>query len=362
MPVMENTESAKILIISDAWRPQINGVVRTYEFLSAELEKAGHTVRVIGPADFPARMALPGYSEIELVLLPYRRLARMVEDFSPDYLHVATEGPLGWAARRYAIKHGLTYTTAYHTQFPDYVAKRVARFIPALRSWTHRKVTALIRHFHKPAGAIVVTTPSLKEELESKGYERPMHCLARGVPVELFYPGPPDALHDVPRPIALYVGRVAVEKNLEDFLAMDWPGSKVIVGEGPDKPSLQKKFPEALFAGKKVDKELASYYRSADLFAFPSRTDTFGIVLIEALASGLPVAAYNVTGPRDIITHPHLGCLHEDLSTAALEALKHADRAEDRHAHVRAHYTWPAVAQQFMDILKKVGVTGAPKS
>ncbi|MCB9989615.1 MAG: glycosyltransferase family 1 protein [Rhodospirillales bacterium] len=360
MPATENTESlterSKILIISDAWHPQVNGVVRTYEHLSDELKKAGHDVRVIGPGDFPYRINMPGYSEIELTVLPRRRLARLITAYAPDYLHIATEGPLGWAARDFALRNNIRFTTAYHTQFPVYVAKRVEKILPFLAPWSEQKATAFIRKFHQPSAGMVITTPSMRTVLEGQSYDAPMHCMARGVPVDRFTPGDASIFDDMPRPVALYVGRVAIEKNLEDFLKMDWPGSKVVVGDGPSREALARKYPSVRFAGKKMGDDLAAHYRSADLFVFPSRTDTFGIVLLEALASGLPVAAYDVTGPRDIITHPHLGHVHaDDLSEAARQAMVHADKAQHRHDHVRAHYGWPAIARQFMDILTVSG-------
>ncbi len=342
----------KILIISDAWKPQVNGVVRTYEYIIAELVAMDHEIEVIGPADFPYRMPLIGYPEIELALFPYRRLKGMVEAFAPEHIHIATEGPLGQAGRKYCLKHDVSFTTSYHTHFPDYVAKRVAKFLPFLAKPVKQMTIRNIRNFHDPAAGMMIATQSLEDELKDWGFASTMHRLTRGVHVDLFNPGAPELFHDLPRPVALYVGRVAIEKNLEDFLAMTWDGAKVIVGDGPSLPVLQKKYPEALFVGTKEGEELAAHYRSADIFVFPSRTDTFGIVLIEALASGLPVAAYNVTGPRDIITAPHLGALHEnDLAAAAREALAVKDDKDARHQHICDHYTWPAVARQFLKAL-----------
>lgn len=355
---MEKNESKKILIISDAWKPQVNGVVRTYEYIAEELTRAGHDVRVIGPHDFPRRLKMPGYNEIELALSPYRRLRRIIDDFAPDYLHVATEGPLGWAARRYCRAHGMSYTTAYHTHFPDYVAKRLGKHIPVLQPLIRRQMIKFVREFHAEGHGLMVATPSLEDELLSWEFKTPMYRLLRGVHVDLFRPHDgeePRLFDDLPRPVALYVGRVALEKNLESFLAMDWAGSKIIVGDGPSREMLEKKYPEAHFVGKKEGEELAAHYRSSDIFVFPSKTDTFGIVLIEALASGLPVAAHDVTGPRDIVTADYLGHLHEDLALAARTALAHSDKAHDRHLHVRETYTWPVVAQQFLDILYEAG-------
>jgi glycosyltransferase involved in cell wall biosynthesis len=347
----------KILIISDAWTPQINGVVRTYEHICEELEKIGQEVYVIGPSDFPRRMPMPGYREIELVIAPYRRLKRKIEELesnSPVSIHIATEGPLGRAARRYCLKHGHSFTTAYHTQFPDYIAKRVERFLPFMAEWVKEFATNIIRHFHAPSSAMMFTTERMQQELNERGFKAPKHALKRGVHIDRFYPGESSLFDDLQRPIALYVGRIAVEKNLEDFLGMVWDGSKVIVGDGPDLAALQEKYSKVVFAGRKIGEELAAHYRSADIFVFPSRTDTFGIVLLEALASGLPIAAYDVTGPGDIITVPFLGCLHEDdLAHAAGKALEHKGSAAERHEHVKEHYSWANIAKQFLDIQKE---------
>ncbi len=341
----------KILIVSDAWLPQLNGVVRTYEYLNAELEKRGHSTHVIGPAAFPRRMPMPGYKEIELVIMPYRRLKKMIDFHAPDHIHIATEGPLGIAARKYCIKHDYPFTTSYHTHFPDYLAKRVSKFLPFLYNPVKISAIARLRRFHAPASAMLIATQSLEDELRSWGFKTPMHRLTRGV-TDIFRPEGETVMQDLPKPIALYVGRVAIEKNLEDFLSMDWNGSKVIIGHGPAVEELKAKYPDAHFVGKKERDELAAYYRSSDVFVFPSKTDTFGIVLIEALASGIPVAAYDVTGPRDIITEPLLGCIGDDLSIAAKQALAFEGTAAARHKYTRENYTWHLVAQQFLDAIQ----------
>lgn len=342
----------KILIISDAWHPQLNGVVRTYEYLKEELEKSGHEVKVIGPANFPLQFSMPGYAEIKLVVGAYGQLKTMIEDWHPDHIHVATEGPLGIAARKYCMRRQLPYTTSYHTQFPDYVAKRVAHYVPFLYKLSHTAAKNFMRWFHRPASAMLIATQTLEDELKGWNFQTPMYRFSRGVNLDLFYPGEKTLFQDLKHPVALYVGRVAIEKGLEDFLDMEWHGSKVIVGDGPSLPSLMKKYPDALFLGKKTGKDLAECYRSADLFAFPSRTDTFGIVLVEALASGLPVAGYDVMGPRDIITENFLGALHSsDLSLAAHNALKNGT-PEQRAHHVKTNYTWENAARQFENAIK----------
>ena len=341
----------KLLIISDAWLPQVNGVVRTYEHLRDEMQKMGHTVKVVGPSDFRFSMPMPGYAEIRLAIAPYGRLKRIIEEYQPDKIHLSAEGPLGWAGRRYCLKHGIPFSTSYHTQFPDYVAKRVAKFIPPIYGLVHEQAKKFVRTFHKPSKAMFVATPSLEELLRAWDFKNPMHRLTRGVNLDQFYPGEKTVYKDLKGPIALYVGRVAIEKSIEDFLDMPWDGTKVVVGDGPSRTALEKKYPEAVFVGKKIGEELAAHYRSADVFIFPSRTDTFGIVLIEALASGLPVAAYNVTGPKDIITKEFLGALHEnDLAAATKEAMANGT-PEERAAYVKELYTWENAAKQYEDAL-----------
>ncbi len=347
--------SMKVLIISDAWHPQVNGVVRTYEYLRKELMELGHQVDVIGPADFAASIPMPFYPEIKLVIRPYKRLKQIIEDFKPDKIHVATEGPLGWAARDYCLAHNMNFTTCYHTQFPDYVAKRFAWLIPPLYSVVHRLAIKVVRQFHAPSHGLMVATKSLEQQLLEWGFKTPLKTLSRGVELKIFHPDKseddPALLSDLKRPVALYVGRIAIEKNLEAFLEMPWHGSKVMVGDGPARASLEKKYTDALFVGKKAREELANYYRSSDVFVFPSKTDTFGIVLIEALACGLPVAAYNVMGPKDIVIHDYLGALEEaDLQKAAENALKNVDK-DKCVQYVSNNFSWKAAGKQFVDAL-----------
>jgi len=341
-----NHAPLKILIISDAWHPQLNGVVRTYEHLIEELEKRGHIVKVIGPSDFPCTIPTPGYREIKLAIAPYKHLKRLIDDFAPNRIHIATEGPLGWAARKYCKKHGRQFSTSFHTLFPDYVAKRAAKYLPFLYKPAHAIAKSIIRHFHQPSIVMMVATQSLEDTLREWGFTPAIMRLTRGAKIDTFSPGEKTKFKDLQSPIALYVGRIAIEKNIEAFLSMQWQGEKVIIGEGPARAELEAKYPSAHFLGKKTGNELAEYYRSADVFVFPSRTDTFGMVLIEALACGTPVAAYNVTGPKDIITQDYLGALNADLSKAALNALTHGT-AQERANHIAQHYTWETAAQQF---------------
>lgn len=343
----------KILIISDAWQPQVNGVVRTYEYLKASLEENGHIVDVIGPSSFKNRFPMPGYSEIELVPFPTRRLAKLIEAFEPDAIHIATEGPLGWATRNYCLKNNIQFTTSYHTQFPDYIARRLCLFIPFLYKFVHGLGVKIIKKFHAPSTSLLITTDSMATELKRWGIKPPIQMFTRGIDTDLFYPGEKNLFNDLPRPVALYVGRLAIEKSVEEFLDMEWSGSKIVVGHGPDEEMLRKKYPNALFTGKKTGKELADHYRSADVFVFPSRTDTFGIVLIEALACGLPVAAHDVIGPCDIITHESLGVLDENLSKAAHLASENGYSTTDRFNHVISNYSWQIATNQFLEASTK---------
>jgi len=343
----------KILIISDAWLPQLNGVVRTYEYLMQTLKSMGHDVQVIGPSSFKNRFPMPGYSEIELVPLPSRRLIARIKEFQPDAIHIATEGPLGWAARKYCRKEGIKFTTSYHTQFPDYAARRLCYFFPFFYKFVHQIGVNIMKHFHSTSTALLITTGSMAEELRGWGFSAPIQPFTRGIDTDLFYPGESDALSKYKEPIALYVGRLAIEKSVEEFLEMPWDGTKIIVGHGPDEDMLRKKYPDGVFMGKKVGKELADIYRAADIFVFPSRTDTFGIVVIEALACGLPVVAHDVIGPRDILVDERLGVLDEDLETAAQKALGLKDDKEYRHQFVIQHYSWDKAAEQFLKATSK---------
>jgi len=342
----------RVLIITDAWKPQVNGVVRTYEYIIPELEAAGHIVQLISPLDFPYTMPMPGYTEIRLVLRPYHRLAKLIASAQPDSIHIATEGPLGQAARKYCLRHKLPFNTAYHTQFPDYIAKRVAKYIPFSYTPVRALMLRWIRRFHNQSSGIMVATQGLRRALEDQKFRGPFFEVTRGVSVPPFsVDGIVAALPGMKRPFALYVGRVAIEKNIEAFLTMDWPGTKIIVGDGPARGALMEKFPDAHFAGKKTGDELASYYRASDIFAFPSKTDTFGMVLTEALSCGVPVAAYPVTGPKDIVDNQLFGSLNEDLAQAAQQALTAPGSRAERAARAQARYNWPHVGTQFITMM-----------
>lgn len=334
---------ARILIVSDAWVPQVNGVVRTLQTVTGELRALGHTVEVIGPDRFLS-MPCPTYPEIRLSVLPRRRLSRIIEAFAPDALHIATEGPLGLSARAWARKRGCAFTTAFHTRFPEYLQARTL-VPPAL---TYR----WLRHFHGAGRGMMVATASLREELAGRGF-RDIRAWSRGVDLALFRPYD-DAKWDLPGPVFLYVGRVAVEKNIGAFLDLDLPGSKVVVGGGPQLAALKPAYPQVHFTGPKHGADLARAYAGADVFVFPSLTDTFGLVILEALATGTPVAAFPVTGPLDILTDAErkVGAVNADLRAAALDALD-ADRLACR-AHAE-RFSWRACAETFLSHLVPLG-------
>jgi len=328
----------KILLVTDAWFPQVNGVVRTLSTVRRELEARGHEFEVVSPDRFRT-LACPTYPEIRLALRPGPRLEQLVRDFDPDRIHIATEGPLGFAARKLCQKRGLPFTTAFHTRFADGIEARC--YVPA--ALTYR----VMRWFHSAAARTLVATSSLRSELAQRGF-RNIVPWSRGVDTHLFRPRP-EVFLDLPRPIHLYVGRVAVEKNIEAFLGLQLEGTKLVVGDGPDLPALRKRFPEAVFTGLKSGEELAAYYSASDVFVFPSRTDTFGLVLLEALASGLPVAAYPVTGPIDVVSSREIGVLDEDLLAATRRARALDPAACRRHA---LQFSWSNCAEQFASHLE----------
>jgi glycosyltransferase involved in cell wall biosynthesis len=327
----------RILIVTDAWAPQVNGVVRTLETLGQELELMGHRVRYVTPRDFRT-VPMPTYPEIRLALFPRRKIERIFAEFLPQAIHIATEGTLGLAARNICVRRKLPFTTSFHTRFPEYVH---ARFKVPVR-WTY----AALKWFHQPASAMMVATRSLQHELEARGFKN-LRLWSRGVDVKFFKPGP-KAWLNLPRPVFLYVGRVAIEKNVEAFLSADLPGSKLVVGDGPQMAELKTRFPLVRFAGAQFGNDLARYYAASDVFVFPSRTDTFGLVVLEALASGLPVAAYPVQGPQDIIGAAPVGVLNEDLGEAARKARSITPEACRAFAE---GFSWRACTEQFLSNL-----------
>jgi len=338
----------KILIVTDAWAPQMNGVVRTLQTVRAVLERAGDEVHVISP-DLFRSMPCPTYAEIRLALTTSRAVGKRIEAIAPDALHIATEGPLGLAARRWAVRNKLAFTTAYHTQFPHYLAKRT-RLPPGL-FWR------FISWFHRPGRAVMVSTPTMAAELNAHGLPS-TRLWGRGVDLDCFRADVPPhpALAALPRPLQLYVGRVAVEKNIEAFLDCAHPGSKIVVGDGPALAGLKKRYPQVHFLGALSGEPLASAYASADLFVFPSRTDTFGLVMIEALACGTPVAAFPVAGPLDVLT-AESGAIDADLDIAIASALTR-DRAACA-AYGRS-FSWETSARQFRNALEPLRAARDP--
>jgi glycosyltransferase involved in cell wall biosynthesis len=324
----------RILVATDAWHPQVNGVVRTLAMMAEAAKALGAEVSFLTPEAFRT-FALPSYRDLRLALPTPAKIARLIADARPDSIHIATEGPIGFLVRRYCRQQGLPFTTSFHTRFPEYVSAR----LPIPESW----IWAALRWFHGPSQAVMAATPALAAELRIRGF-RNVVLWPRGVDARLFHPRVVDL--GLPHPVFLCVGRVAVEKNLEAFLDLDLPGTKLIVGDGPARASLARKYPNAVFLGARQGEALAEAYAGADVFVFPSKTDTFGLVLLEALASGVPVAAFPVTGPRDVIGTSPVGALNDDLRTACLSALRISPQACLAFA---AGHTWEASARAFVE-------------
>jgi glycosyltransferase involved in cell wall biosynthesis len=323
----------RIMIVTDAWFPQTNGVVNTLAQTAAWLGRFGHEVRLTVPRDFRT-IPCPSYPEIRVAVSPMAKLARSFAAFEPQAVHIATEGPLGFAARRYCLRHGLRFTTSYHTQFPQYLRSRWP--IPLWVSY------AGLRCFHAAAHSCMVSTPGVQADLLARGF-RNLVRWQRGVDTQLFRPRPKDFL-PLPRPIAAYVGRVAVEKNVAAFLRMPWRGTKIVIGDGPERARLQSQYPDAVYAGFRYGEDLAAHLAAADVLVFPSLTDTFGLVNLEAMACGVPVAAFPVTGPIDVVEDGVTGALDTDLARAADRALQigpHACRTRALQS------SWDACTRQF---------------
>jgi glycosyltransferase involved in cell wall biosynthesis len=337
--MLPDAPSHRILIVTDAWLPQVNGVVRTLTTVVSELQAMGHVVEVIGPNRFRT-FPCPTYPDIALSIFPRRKLVRMIEAFQPEALHISTEGPLGLAARSWALRTGFRFTTAFHTRFAEYLQARTC--IPV------RPVYAWMRRFHDAGAGTMVATQSLRDELTARGFSH-IRPWSRGVDLELFRPEPREDWQ-LPRPVFIYVGRVAVEKNIGAFLNLELPGSKVVVGGGPQLASLRRDYPAVTFTGPRYGDGLARAYAGADVFVFPSLTDTFGLVILESLACGTPVAAFPVTGPKDVLSGAvgNVGAINTDLRQATLNAL-HANREACR-AHAEL-YSWRACAELFLSHL-----------
>lgn len=330
----------KIMIVTDAWDPQVNGVVRTLKNTRKELELLGHQVEMLTPQEF-STIPCPTYPDIRLSLFPGAKVRERIKAFNPDALHIATEGPLGLAARAFAVKRQLAFTTAYHTRFPEYVKARFA--VPL--SWTY----AFLRWFHGPSHAVMAPTPVVINDLQRYNITNVV-LWTRGVDLDIFkFQQEKGSQLPTTPPVFLYVGRVAVEKNVEAFLELDLPGSKWVAGDGPAMAEIRRKYPEVNYLGVLSQSELAAVYGSADVFVFPSKTDTFGLVLLEAMACGCPVAAYPVTGPLDVIGHSGAGALNEDLRQACLDALLISRETARHHAE---GFSWAKATEQFVSYLK----------
>lgn len=328
----------RILIATDAWHPQVNGVVRTLTMLADNLRIMGEEVVFLTPEAFRT-INLPTYPDIPLSLTTPRAIARHIGTIAPDAIHIATEGPIGFLVRRHCLKRGIPFTTSFHTRFAEYIAAR-APFAP---SWFEARVWSVLRRFHGASRAVMAATPGLAAELRERGFANVV-LWPRGVDADLFRPRPGADLK-LPKPVFLSVGRIAIEKNLDAFLSLDLPGTKVVIGEGPEKARLEKQYPDAVFLGHRTNGVLASAYAAADVFVFPSKTDTFGLVLLEALASGTPIAAFPVSGPRDVIAEAPVGALNDDLRKACLDALEL--KRDDCRAFAET-LSWKTVAQIFL--------------
>lgn len=326
----------RIALASDAWSPQTNGVVTTLRATAETLTALGHDVRVISPQGMPA-IACPSYPEIRLALAPGAQVARRLKAFRPHAIHIATEGPLGLAVRRYCRARGIPFTTSYHTRYPQYLRARWPVPLAVSYAW--------LRRFHGAAARTFVSSATLEAELAAHGFSR-LHLWRRGVDLKRFRPVAPDPhLAPLPRPIMLYAGRLAVEKNLDAFLALDLPGTKVLIGDGPERAALGARYPQAVFGGYRFGEELVRCLAAADVLVFPSLTDTFGLAMIEALACGVPVAAFPVGGPVDVIEPGVTGVLHPDLALAIGAALRLERRACAERA---AAFSWQAATAQFL--------------
>jgi glycosyltransferase involved in cell wall biosynthesis len=335
----------RVLVATDAWQPQVNGVVRTLTSLARSARNLGVTIDFLSPQGFPS-IPVPTDPGLRLALPGRREIARRIAQAGPDAIHIATEGPIGYMARAHCLKHGLPFTTSYTTRFPEYIFARLA--IP--EAWSY----AVLRRFHAAAAVTMVSTPSLMAELSLRGFDN-LGMWTRGVDTELFRPERAIDL-GFPRPIFLSVGRIAVEKNLEAFLSLELPGTKVVIGEGPQEAELRQRFPDARFLGLLENGTLAAHLAAADVFVFPSRTDTFGVVQLEALASGVPVAAFPVTGPRDVVGNNPVGVLDDDLRAACMGALHISREACRAFALTRS---WEKSALQFIGHVKQLAIGDA---
>jgi glycosyltransferase involved in cell wall biosynthesis len=344
-PAPPDQDPTRVMVVTDAWEPQVNGVVRTLARTVQELRDMGVEVEVVSPADGYKTIPLITYEEIKLALWAKDDIEERFKAFAPDAVHIATEGPLGWAARAICLAHKFPFTSSYHTQYPEYVN---ARF-PLVPVWAVYKV---MRAFHDKSGRVMVATPTMLERLQARGFKN-LALWSRGVDTELFHPAKRGidggVFKDLQKPVFLYVGRVAVEKNIDAFLETDLPGSKVVVGDGPSRQKLMERYPDVHFVGSKFGEELARHFADADVFVFPSLTDTFGLVIIEAMATGTPVAAYVAPGPKDIIPGSNAGVIGDDLRAAAIACLS-LDRTVVRQ--FAEQFSWTACTRDFLHLLQ----------
>ena len=333
----------RIAIATDAWYPQPNGVVRVVGTVAERLRRRGHEILIISP-DMFRTIPFPSYSEVRLAITPGRRTADALKSFRPDAIHIATEGPIGGAARRYCLANGLPFTTAYHSKFPEFIHARTR--LPL--SWLYER----LRRFHEPSQAVMVPSSNVLRELESHGFGS-LRLWSHGVDTDVFKPGAKTYLDDIgpERPLFMFIGRLAIDKNLPAFLDLDLPGSKAVVGSGPARDTLVEKYPDVTFRIADGDAELARYFNAGDVFVFPSLTDTFGLVMLEALACGVPVAAFPVTGPQDVLGSSRAGCLDTDLRRGALAALEIPSDICRAHAMT---FTWDRVVDEFLEILAPI--------
>ncbi len=335
----------KLLIVTEAWEPQVNGVVNTYRNLRRELVAMGHDVHILSPADFTIQFPCPGYPEVGLAVpLPFE-VRQKIRRIRPDRIHIATEGPLGAVAAGYCRSEGLSHTTAYHTRFADYIEGKAP-----FGGRTMKDVAQLwIRDFHNRSAGVMSVSPKVDAELRGLGVTAPLVRMGRGIDTNIFHPGPSDFMKDA-GPVALYVGRVAQAKNIPAFLDLDIPYTKVVVGDGPERAELQRRYPHAVFTGVMEGERLADCYRRADVVVFPSKTDTFGNVVVEALACGRPVAAFSGEGGHTVILRESfMGAVENDLNAAFARAAHSGGTPEQRFEHVRKNYSWRAVAEQFIE-------------
>lgn len=342
----------RIALLTDAWQPQINGVVTTLNQMVTRLRGRGHEVEVVHPYRFLTFPCPTYYPDVRLALLPHRKLSRILDAFQPEAIHLTNEGPVGLAGRKYCVKRGLPFTTTFTTKYPEYIHLRTGISL----DWLYGK----FRWFHGGAARTTVATQDLKDELEKWGFEN-LVFFERGVDTGRWRPVDKSFL-DLPRPINLYMGRVAVEKNLVPFLEADVPGSKAVVGDGPQLKRLRKRFPDVAFFGAKTGEDLVRHVGAADVFVFPSKTDTFGLVMLESMATGLPVAAHPVTGPRDVLVHGETGWLDEDIAVAIRKCQELAPTCADACRARAEAFPWERCVDQLESHLEPVGNAPAPSS